>query len=39
MYFDEDNQRIPDLITCRTLKSNYSSPSSGAKGQKTNSYS
>lgn len=38
-YFDEENQRIADLITYRTLKSNYRSPSSGAKGQKTNSYS
>lgn len=34
MYFDEENQRIADLITCRTLKSNYRSPSSGAEGQK-----
>lgn len=39
MYFDEENQRPADLITFTTLKSNYRSPSSGAKGQKTDSYS
>lgn len=34
MYFDEENQSIADLITCRTLKSNYRSPSSEPKARK-----